>query len=478
VESEEQPQSHQAQYLVGIPVESDIPIDIETKKFGVERTKLPLIHFAWPILIEQILRVTIISADVFMLSYYSEEAVASVGLIVQLVFFINLLYTMVASGSSILISQNLGAGDTKTAGRIAQGSIVLAIIFSVVLSTVMCLSADRIVGFYQLDSRVHAYASQYMLIFSAGSVTVALSMILATIIRSYGHTRGPMLANLVAAIINVIGNYIVIFGAFGVPVLGVKGVAITTVFSHLVLCVILYVMMKKRRRIKLERGGLFKVPPSIYRQILAVGVPTAGENLSYNLGQIVIMRFIATLGTEAIAAFTCTITVLRFVFITSISIGTAVQIKVGYFVGAGMAEIAQRKVYRYFLSGFAISLVLVIIAKLFQVPIISIFSTNPNIQAMAFGMLLIALIHEPGRNFNMIIIPALKGAGDVRFPVYVGIVFMWGVGVSLAYIFGIKLEWGLIGICIALALDEWSRGLVMLWRWRSGRWKTKALVGR
>jgi putative MATE family efflux protein len=429
-------------------------------------------------LIENILRISVISADVFMLSYYSEEAVASVGLIVQLVFFITLLYLMVASGASILIAQNLGAGDTKTAGHVAQGGIVLSIIFSILLSVVMCLSADSIVGFYRLDPRVHAYAFQYMFIFSAGSVTVALSMILATIIRSYGHTRGPMLANLAAAIVNVIGNYVVIFGKFGVPVLGVPGVAVSTVFSHTVLCVILYIMLKKRRRIQLERGGLFKVPKSVYRQILSVGIPTAGENVSYNLGQIMIMRFIASLGTEAIAAFTCTVTVLRFVFITSISIGSAVQIKVGYFVGAGMAEIAQRKVYRYFLSGFAISLGLVIVAKLFQVPIISIFSTNPTIQAMAFGMLFIALIHEPGRNFNVVIIPALKGAGDVRFPVYVGMIFMWGVGVSLAYVFGIKLGWGLIGICVALALDEWSRGLMMLWRWRGGRWKTKALVGK
>jgi Na+-driven multidrug efflux pump len=143
-----------------------------------------------------------------------------------------------------------------------------------------------------------------------------------------------------------------------------------------------------------------------------------------------------------------------------------------------MADTAQKKVYGYWATGFAISLTLVIIAKLFEAPIISIMTSNENVKIMAFAMLTIGLIHEPGRNFNTIIIPALKGAGDVKFPVYVGMIFMWGVGVTLAFVFGKVLGWGLMGICAAMARDEWSRGLTILWRWRGGRWKTKALVSR
>jgi putative MATE family efflux protein len=375
-----------------------------------------------------------------------------------------------------LISQNLGARNEAEAGRVAQGSVVLLAVFSIILSVVLCLTAGQIVAFYRLDAQVHEYAMQYMIIYSAGSVAVAVCMILSTIIRSYGHSRGPMLVNGAAMVISVVGNYFLIFGNCGAPELGVRGAALSTVLSQIIACGLLYIMLKRRRDIKLERGGLFRVPSSVYRQILAVGVPTAGENLSYNLGQIIIMRFIATLGTEAMASFVYAITVLRFVFITSISIGSAAQIKVGYFVGAGMADAAQRKVYRYFAAGVAISFALVVIAKLFEVPILNVFTQNASIQAMSFGVLLIALFHEPGRNFNVIIIPALKGAGDVRFPVYVGILFMWGVGVTLAYVFGIILGWGLMGICVAMALDEWSRGIVIFFRWRGGRWKTKALV--
>jgi Na+-driven multidrug efflux pump len=315
-------------------------------------------------------------------------------------------------------------------------------------------------------------------------------MILATIIRSYGHSRGPMIVNVVAMVINVCGNYVSIFhggvargvgeqlhGPFGISVSVIQGVALATITSQIAATTILYAMMRRRRDIVLEKGGLFRVPVSVYRRILAVGVPTAGENLSYNLGQIMIMRMISAIGTDAITAFVYAITVLRFVFITSISIGSAAQIKVGYYVGAMMADVAQRKVYRYFLAGTAISTAIVLAVKLFQVPIIGRFTENPDIQTMAFGVLLVALFHEPGRNFNVIIIPALKGAGDVRYPVYVGIIFMWGVGVTLAYVLGIALGWGLTGVCVAMALDEWSRGIVIFLRWRGGRWKGRRLVG-
>jgi len=476
MEPDEQPQKHLSQHHGDILTETDIPIDAGLKSAGIDRTKLSLMHLAWPIWIENIIRVAITSADVFMLSFYSEEAVAATGLITQITFFVVIMYLMVASGASIIISQNLGARNTAAAGQVAQGSIILAIVFSVILSAIMCLTAEKIVGFYRLDPQVHRYAMEYLLIYCAGSVSVALSMILSTIIRSYGHSRGPMVINAAAMVISVIGNYIFIFGAFGAPVLGVKGVALSTVFSQVVACVLLWIMLKKRHDIVLEKGGMRKVPKGVYRQILAVGVPTAGENLSWTLGQIVIMRFIASLGTEAMAAYVYAITLLRFVFITSISIGSATQIKVGYYVGAGMANVAQRKVYRYFLTGVVITVVLVVIVKLFQQPFLSLFTQNENIHALAFMMLTVALIYEPGRNFNVIIIPALKGAGDVRFPVYVGAIFMWGVGVLLAYVFGISLGWGLFGILVALMMDEWLRGSVMLLRWKGGKWKSKALV--
>lgn len=440
---------------------------------GFNKIDIGLFALSWPILVENLIRISLNSIDVFMLSGYSEKAVAAAGLTNQFVFFLQLLYLMVASGASILISQYLGAQRKNEAGTIGMASIMLSLLFGAVLSLGMYLTADPVLRVYKLDFEVHRFAWQFLCIYGATSFFVAVSMVFSTILRTYGYNYKPMIINVVALIINVIGNYIAIYGPFGLPVFGVPGVAWATAISQAIACVIMGIQIVKHQDIAIPFKSALQIPFNVYRQILSIGIPTAGENVSYNVGQIVIMRMIAALGTEAMAASVYAMTLLRYVFITSISIGNGAQIKVGYLVGAGRPDEAHRKVYTYFGIGFLTSLSLVVIAKVAQVPLVQLFTSNQSIQNLVYMVLLVALIHEPGRAFNVVIIPALKGAGDVRFPVYVGMIFMWGIGVLFAYIFGIALHWGLLGIWIALAADEWIRGLVVFARWHTGGWRGK-----
>jgi putative MATE family efflux protein len=411
-----------------------------------------------------------------MLSFYSVKAVAAVGLINQFAFFMQLLYLMVAVGSSILISQNLGARMPKEAGRIALGSLALGFAFSLLLSLIMCCFASGILSCYKLDAQVCRYAWQFLFIYSAGSMFMAIGMIQSTILRTHGHSREPMVVNIFANIINVTGNYFFIFGPFGVPKLGVVGVALSTVGSQIIACGILTMRLRAHRDIELPLREIFHVPRNVYRRILSVGIPTAGENLSYNIGQMIVMAIISSMGTGALAATVYANTVLRFVFITSISIGNGAQIKVGYWVGAGKPDDAYKKVFAYFFSGFCISFFLALSLFVFQSPIMAIFTKDRAILHLTACIFLVSLFLEPGRNFNIIIIPALKGAGDIKFPVYMGMLLMWGIGVLFAYVFGKVFSWGIIGVWIALACDEWIRGTIMFFRWRNKKWKTKSLV--
>jgi putative MATE family efflux protein len=446
---------------------------------SVEHTpnhEIGIFKLTWPIWIENMLRIALSSVDVFMLSFFSEKAVAAVGLINQFVFFIQILFLMIAFGSSILISQHLGARKKEEASLFALGSISLSVLFALFITIIVCSQAGRILHFYTLEPDVYKYAFQFLIIFGAGSIFTALSMILGTILRAHGYSKVPMVISIIANIINVIGNYCALFRPFGLPVTGVIGVAVSTVFSQFASFVILAIIVGRHHEIQLPLKKFTSIPWLIYKKILAIGVPTAGENLSYNVGQIVIMKMIASLGTDSMTAYVYTITILRFVFISSISIGNGTQIKVGHFVGAKRFDEAQRKVFGYFYAGAAISLILVVSVFIARGPIVHIFTTNSTIINLVSTLLLIAMIHEPGRNFNIIIIPALKGAGDVKFPVLAGMFFMWGIGVLFSYILGIKFGLGLAGVWIALTSDEWIRGLVMYTRWKNGRWRSKSLV--
>lgn len=440
------------------------------------RAQIPLSQLVLPMFIENIIRTSLVSVDQLMLYAYSEKAVAALGVVNQMAFFIQLIFMMVAVGASIPITQYLGAARKKEAEFLSIASLLLAGVFAVLLSAILVLLTPAIIGCFPLEPQVNRYAQDFLLIYSAGSIFLALNITQSGILRSYGHSKDPMFVNVIALVINIVGNALFLFGFFGIPVLGVAGVALSTVISQFVAFWLLSFRLKARDAVHFSLKKALKIPGDYYRQILKIGVPTAGENISYNFGQILISRFIAELGTSALAAYSLVITLSRYVFISGVSIGSGTQVKVGYLVGADRANDAYRRVYKYFFAGLVISVTLVILLNIFKLPILHLFTQNPEVIAMASSVFLVGLALEPCRNLNTIIIPGLKGAGDVKFPVFLGMFMMWIIGVGGAYLFGLVLGWGLVGIWIAMTMDEGLRGLVMLLRWRSGRWKTKRLV--
>ena len=167
---------------------------------------LRMARLAWPMYVENLLRISLGSIDVFMLSYYSTKAVAGVGLSNQYVFFLQLLYMMVAVGASIHIAQNIGAGRRHEAGMFSLGSIVLGCLFAVVLSVMVALIAGPLLSQYHLEPEVYDAAWKFLVICSIGSVFMALGMIQGTILRAHGHSRDPMYVNMAANVINIIGK--------------------------------------------------------------------------------------------------------------------------------------------------------------------------------------------------------------------------------------------------------------------------------
>jgi len=433
-------------------------------------------QLAGPLLVENILRTSLMSVDTLMLSRYSSEAVAAMSLAGQFSFFIQLLYTMIAVGSSVLITQNLGARRPREAGLYGVGSLALILAASVVVSALMALGTGRLVDLYHLEPQVARYAQQFLTLYGGLSFFMAINIGQASILRSWGYAGDPMLVNGIALLLTVAGNALCLFGLFGFPVLGVTGVAASTVVSQAIACGLSAWMIHRRVNLELPLRQVRQLPGHIYRSILAIGVPTAGENISYSLSQIAILAMVSGMGTVALATYGILMAVLRYVFMPGVSIGSAGQLLVGYLVGAGRHAEATHRVYRYCLVGISISVVLVLLLELFHRSVLGLFSDDPRVLALASSVLLVSLVLEPGRNSNTIVMPALKGAGDVRLPVCVAMASMAILSVMGARLLGVTLGLGLVGVWIAMAADEWFRGIAMLLRWRSGAWQRSALV--
>jgi putative MATE family efflux protein len=441
-----------------------------------DKTKIPLIVLALPMFIENIVRTSLLVVDQLMLNRFSEKAAAAMSSVNQLAFFLQMVFLMVAVGISILVSQNLGAGRKEDASRAAMAGMVIMAVFAVVVSAAVVLLARFVLGIYELEDEVRAMALRFLTIYGAGSFFMAMNMAQANVLRAYGHAYDPMAINAAALGLTILGNAISLYGLFGLPVTGITGVALSNVAGQAAAFVLSALRIRTRKDISLRWRELGNIPNRVYALILKVGVPTAGENMSYNIAAIFIVGFISRMGTDSLAAYGIAISLSRYVFISGVSIGTATQIKVGYYVGAGRPDEAYRRVWRWFAIGFCISAAMILVLNLAKAFVLPLFTPNPAIIAIASAALTVGFALEPARNFNTVIIPALKGSGDTLFPVLAGMCFQWGLGVFLAWLFGLRLGLGLPGVWMGMACDEWSRGLTMALRWRSGAWRRKALV--
>lgn len=205
-------------------------------------------------------------------------------------------------------------------------------------------------------------------------------------------------------------------------------------------------------------------------------MPSAGEHLAYNGSQIVITIFITMLGAEALTTKVYAQNLMMFIFLFSLAISQGNQIMIGQMTGAKEYNQAYARCMKSLYWGIGTSAVIAVIFSIFTDSLFGIFTDNTEILQTGAVLLLLTIILEPGRAFNLIIISALRAAGDVKFPVYMGILSMWGISVPLAYVLGIQFELGLAGIWIAFIADEWLRGILMLIRWKSRVWINKGFV--
>lgn len=444
-----------------------------------KRGSLPMLKLTLPMIGEQFLRILISSADTFMLSSYSSAAVAGVGLVAQWCFFLMILFNVVVIGANIVLAQYLGAEKSnRELNDVAKAGFIMVMIISAVFVVIVFCSARFLLSLYTLDAEVSESAFKYFLIYGGiGAPFTAFSLFQTGILRTYGYTRETLIVSIISNLVNVAGNALALYGLFGLPVTGTAGVAAASVAGNFVGIIIMFVMIKRRKDIQCKIFSSPNPPKRVYRLILSIGIPTGGESLAYNTAQITVMALISSLGTNAMSTQVFTNTIIRFTYITGMGIGNAVQIKTGYYVGAGQKDVAYRKVYKYSIISSAITtgLVLLLNVPFIKNPIVGLFTKDPVVFEMTTNLMLYSIYLEFGRSLNLIYVGALKGSGDVKFPVVYGIFSMWGIQVLLSFIL-IKCGFGIVGAWLGIATDEFTRGVVMLFRWKSKRWQKKSIV--
>lgn len=295
-------------------------------------------------------------------------------------------------------------------------------------------------------------------------------MSISAVLRAHRHTRDAMLVALGQNVVNIFAVCATLFGWFGLPKMGVLGVALASVFSRCLACVALWILLEYRTRLQLRVTDFFRISRQRVGRILHIGLPAAGEHLSYWLALMVVTSFVAHLGAVSLAVQSYTLQVMRLVMVFSVALGLGTEILIGHLVGAGDFEQAYRELLRSLRIGFAIACTAIVIVAALAPQILGLFTSDAEIITAGVFLLRMAVLLEPGRVFNIVVINSLRATGDARFPVQIGALVMWLVWVPLAWLLGIKLGFGLKGIWVSMILDEWFRGILMYRRWKQRRW--------
>lgn len=444
---------------------------------------MSVVKLAWPIFVSSLLNMCLGYADTLMLSGYTQTAVAAIGNANQILGFLTLAFTIISSASGVVVAQYLGAKQKDKISQIYTVCIAFNLVISLFISLLIFFGSDVLLNLINTPAEIMADARNYMRIVGGFIFTQAVLDTFSRIFQSNGKTVFGMIISMGMNIINIVGNYLFLYGPLKNLGLGASGVAVSTTVSRIVSLIVAFVLFALFIDGNISIKYLKPFPFDMLKTLLRLGVPTAGESISYNISQLFVTSFVNTLGIVAINTKIYAGILSNFAYLYSISVAMATTIIVGHAVGAGDYDFAYKRVNKTMVGALIVSMCIACFNFIISPFTFGLFTANsetPEIQnqivLLGQQVMLVAVFLEFGRTSNLVIINSLKASSDVKFPTFLGIVSNWGCSVVVGYILGIACGWGLVGIWIAMAADEIIRGVVVAIRWRRGTWRGKSIV--
>jgi len=440
--------------------------------------KTPLLLLAGPMFLELFLNTMVNNIDTLMLSHYDEAAVGAVGNANTIMFMMNIFFNVIATATSVVVAQYLGAKRYDKMNMIYTLAVLVNLVVGIVLSGAFCAANPLIMSFLHVSDSMRPYSMIYIYIVGGGGFIMAVFNVMLQILRCNGFPKVGMYVTLAINAINIVGNYLFLYGPLKTLNMGVAGVAISTVVARViaVIAVFVFFFVKKIGKISLRYMNPF--PGRLLGKMIKIGLPTAGENLTYNLYQTTLLSFVNAMGDDAVNARAYCNTLISFAMIFSNACAMSTQIITGHLVGAGKSEEAYKRVFKTLRTSMPITIALASINAVLCRYSLQLFTQNQNIIALGQMIMIVDIFVEIGRCLNMTFGSSLKAAGAYIFPLIVGILSNWGLGLMTGYTVGVVMGVGVAGIFAGTATDECIRGLINMYYWYKKKWMGKSVVDK
>ena len=433
-------------------------------------SKKQLQKLIFPLIVEQVLAITVGMVDTMMISYAGESAISGVSLVDMINVLLINIFAAVATGGAVVVSQYLGHGNRKNACRAAEQLITVSVVISTGLMLVCLLFRGQILrllfGAVEADVMenamiyflISAFSFPFLGVFNAGAATY----------RSMGNSRISMQVSAGMNVFNAIGNAILIFGFQ----MGTAGAALSTLAARVLGAVVMMILtMNRKNDVYVIFGNLFSWERDMVQRILHIAIPNGVENGLFQLGRVLVVSIISQFGTVQIAANAVANNLDSMGCIAGQAMNLAMITVVGQCMGAGEKDQAvwyTKKLWKFTYRITAIVNSIILLSLPF---ILNIYSLSPEARRFAFILVWIhngcAILLWP-TSFTM---PnALRASGDVKFAMIVSVASMFIFRIGFSVILGIHLGLGAIGVWIAMVFDWLCRVSFYTWRFLSRKW--------
>lgn len=452
--------------------------DLEIKQKVRSSTTTEVIDIAWPVLVELLLGSLFGMVNMMMLGRISNPSlaaasVAAVGMTNQPLFVGISLVQALNVGGTAMVARYLGSNQTERIETVLKHVILLSMLMLAMPICILGITyTDSILSFMGAQADTLQAGRTYFRIVMVGFIFQSFSMSISAALRGIGETKIPMKINLKANFLNVIGNFILIYGFFGFPRLGVTGTGISTAISQFIASMLmLKYIINGNSILRLNIRKPFKFEKDILYNLVKIGVPASLEQMVLRVGVLIFVKIVAGLGTVVYAAHQIALNILSLSFQPGQAFGIAASSLVGRSLGSKELSKAEAYAKETRKIGSIISTFMALIFFFFGAQIVGLYSTDPRIIQNSSIVLKIIAIVQPFQSSQLILAGGLRGAGDTFWPLVATFAGVMVFRIALAHIFVNIMGYGLAGAWVAVFVDQFVRWLFVYVRFRTGKWK-------
>lgn len=435
-----------------------------------------LIKLIIPLIIEQMLAVTVGMADSMMVARVGETAVSGVSLVDSITILLIGLFGAMATGGAVVSAQFLGHKDQKNACIAGEQLIATVLALSIILMAVTFLFGNPILSllFGDVEAEVMSNAKVYLSYMAMTFPFIAIYNACAALFRSMGNSKISMFTALIMNLINIVGNAVFIFGFD----MGVAGAAVATLISRVIAAFLLFLLLKnKKLPIHIEPVRSFRINISMIKRILRIGVPNGLENSVFQVGKILVQGITAGLGTASITANAIAANVGSLGVLPGSAMGMALITVVGQCVGAGQYDMVKRYTYRLIKVTMLIMGVLNTVIILLVPVILKLYNLSEGTGEIASSLIIYHCILSTFLWPLAFALPnALRAANDVKYTMWVSIISMWVWRIGFSYVLAIIFRMGVMGVWVAMTIDWVCRAICFVTRLNKEKFRNFTII--